>query len=143
MNSYIVYFLLLGGFIMYFLYSSFKNTKIFTSKVNNCTEIVDGKIVRFENTQKRRDNKIIYTFYPVMSYSFNGVDYEICSDVGIESLGAVEGYNVNDIIKLHVNPNNPSDFIYDISKYRNNAFGSIGFLFLTSCFMFISLLRMI
>lgn len=139
--SFNVFLLILGVLLVFFGTYTFKCISSFSSKVKNCTEVVKGKIISFENTQKRRDRKIIYTFYPVMEYSLDGVVHRNRSTSGIESLGGIDNYHVNDEIDLMVNPNNPSDFVFDISIYRNKSIEAIVYFVFTACFFIISLIK--
>lgn len=104
--------------LVFFSFGLF-NLLAYMKLTKNCPSTADATIIEFKKVPTRR---AMYTYYPVYSYTVDGVEHTIKSKTGKSSWK----FHVGDIIQLKYNPNNPNIYYVPSDKTRYLiSFGAI------------------
>ena len=118
--------------------------------IKSCTKFINGAVIGNEekiSKQKKMGSALeevwIY-YYPIISFSINGVEYKRTSDIGRGSLGhhGTPKYREGEKIEIAYNPDDPQQF-YIVKDKILGKFAAIGFTIVGLGTMAIGLLMLL
>ena len=78
--------------------------------------MIDGVVSEVKCHSYKSDGAWVNVYYPIMCYNVCGIEYKEKSVYGFAS---IDNLGINDIKKVMINPNNPSEFLlFDDEQYK-------------------------
>lgn len=105
---------IVGGLLLLaiiFIVQGIKGLNYNKIQKENCTCVVEGRIVDWERVEKRYEvdsSKVFITYNPVYEYEYNGIKYRKLSLAGMRVPG-----NVGASVKIYLNPFKPDMYYAD------------------------------